>query len=160
MDHPAVHWLQHCISKTIGDYLDHSGIAVQVDWSLQGWANVNRFGDYHSLHNHPHSYLSGTYYVAVPEQKTRAEGRNDLNPGAISFFDPRAQANMNAIAGDGQVDPEYRLQPVPGMILLWPSFLHNFVHPNLTDEPRISVSFNVVLKLRADYVPSQGEQQA
>lgn len=151
--HPAVSWLQQCVRKTIGDYLTQSGLDYTVEWSLQGWANINRHGDYHALHNHPHSYLSGTYYVAMPEQRKLPEQRSDLNPGAISFFDPRAQANMNAIAKDRQVDPEFRVQPEPGLILLWPSFLHHLVHPNFSDEPRISVSFNVVLKWRSEYIP-------
>jgi hypothetical protein len=30
--------------------------------------------------------------------------------------------------------------------LLWPSFLHHLVHPNLVDDPRISISFNVIFK--------------
>lgn len=154
-DHPAIDWLQQCISKTIRDYLQNAHIKYGVDWSLQGWANINRQGDYHSLHNHPHSYLSGTYYIATPKQPIHPEQRADTNPGAISFFDPRAQANMNAIASDAQVDPEFRVQPEPGMMLLWPSFLHHFVHPNFSSEPRISVSFNVVLKWRSDYVPHQ-----
>lgn len=153
-DHPALSWLQQSAAVTIKDYLAQAGVNYTVDWSLQGWANINRRGDYHNLHNHPHSYLSGTYYIAMPEQHVSSDQRNDLNPGAISFFDPRAQANMNAIASDGQVDPEFRVQPEPGLMLLWPSFLHHFVHPNLSNEPRISVSFNVILKWRDDYVPS------
>ena len=104
---PAGDWLKKCIDKTVSDYFKHLSISYNLEWSVQGWANVNRQGDYHNLHNHPHSYLSGTYYVKVPEQPTGY--RSDLNPGAISFFDPRAQANMSAIAGDGQVDPELRI---------------------------------------------------
>jgi len=107
---------------------------------------------YHNLHNHPHSYLSGTYYIKVPEQP--AGFRSDLNPGAISFFDPRPQANMGAISGDGQIDPELRITPEPGLILLWPSFLHHLVHPNLSEDARVSVSFNVLLKNTERYLPS------
>ena len=31
------------------------------------WANVNPPGSYHPMHHHPNNYLSGVYYVAVPE---------------------------------------------------------------------------------------------
>ncbi len=160
--HPVVEWLKTCINKSVGDYLAAQAINYDVRWSVQGWANINRQGDYHNLHNHPHSYLSGTYYVAVPEQsdtgqhetEQRATGqRSDLNPGAISFYDPRGQVNMNAIAGDGQIDPEYRLLPSPGMILLWPSFLMHSVHPNAAEAPRISISFNILLNRDAHQLP-------
>lgn len=149
---PVVDWLKACVNKSVSDYLKQHSISYDVDWQLQAWANINRNGDYHNLHNHPYCYLSGTYYVQVP-QKYNTGVRSDLNPGAISFYDPRPQANMGAIKGDGQIDPEYRVQPVPGLMLLWPSFLHHLVHPNLSDELRISVSFNVMLNRKDSYLP-------
>lgn len=144
--HPAVGWLRQCCEKAVLDYAVEAGLDYQPDADLQAWVNINRRGDYHNLHNHPHSWLSGTYYVAVPDQAAAQRHRTDLNPGEISFFDPRGQANMNAVRGDGQFDPEYRRLPKPGELFLWPSFLHHLVHPNLMDEPRISVSFNAVLR--------------
>ena len=151
--HPAVGWLRQCCEKAVLDYAVEAGLDYRPDIDLQAWVNINRRGDYHNLHNHPHSWLSGTYYVQVPERPREMRTRSDLNPGAISFFDPRPQANMLAIKGDPQVDPEYRLLPRPGMLLLWPAFVHHLVHPNLSDEQRISVSFNVVLRWRDSYLP-------
>lgn len=153
IDHPVVHWLRDCVNRCAVQYAEHAGIDYQMDWYLQAWPNVNRFGDYHNLHNHPHSWLSGTYYVQVPSGTPKVQGRSDLNPGAISFFDPRPQANMLAVKGDGQVEAEHRIMPEPGMLLIWPAFLHHLVHPNLFEENRISISFNVVLNWREDYVP-------
>jgi len=154
IDHPVIEWLKTCLNKSVADYLRQQGLDYKVDWGLQAWSNINRRGDYHNLHNHPHSYLSGTYYVAMPPvEKFDKVARQDLNPGSISFFDPRGQANMLAIKGDGQVDAEHRVYPSEGMLLLWPAFLHHLVHPNLSDELRLSISFNVVLKWRDEYVP-------
>ncbi|MGQ7848448.1 2OG-Fe(II) oxygenase family protein [Granulosicoccus sp. 3-233] len=153
--HPALQWLHQCINKTIADYLSRSGVSVSIQWQLQGWANINRQGDYHGLHNHPHSYLSGTYYVDMPEQPLSARQRDDLNPGDISFFDPRPQANMSAIAGDPQIDPEHRVTPAAGLLLLWPSFVHHAVHPNFAEQPRVSISFNVVLRRSETLLPDQ-----
>ena len=157
-DHPAIAWLRDCINKTVGDYLRRCGLDYALEWRLQGWASVNRFGDYHDLHNHPHAYLSGTYYVAVPPQPTRKElpGRGDRTPGAISFFDPRPQANMLAIKGDPQVEAEHLVQPTAGTLMLWPAFLHHLVHPNLAQDPRISISYNVLIKPDESHLPEQG----
>lgn len=156
-DHPAIGWLRDCINRTAVDYLKRCGLGYQIDWSLQGWANVNRLGDYHDLHNHPHAYLSGTYYVAVPPESANEPlpGRRDRRPGAISFYDPRPQANMTAIAGDPQIEAEHTIRPEAGMILLWPAFLHHFVHPNLARAERVSISFNLTLKWRPEYLPAQ-----
>jgi uncharacterized protein (TIGR02466 family) len=155
-DNPAIGWLRDCINKTVIDYLKRAGLDYAVNWSLQGWANVNRRGDYHDPHNHPHAYLSGTYYVAVPEvEGPPAENRPDVRPGAISFYDPRGFANMTAIRGDRQIEAEFTHRPQAGDILLWPAFLMHFVHPNLSDEKRVSISFNATLKWSDDYLPRQ-----
>jgi uncharacterized protein (TIGR02466 family) len=151
--HPAVGWLKACLDRAVLDYARHAGVDYPLEWRLQAWPNVNRFGDYHNLHNHPHSWLSGTYYVRVPAAEAEVGARSDLNPNAISFFDPRPQANMLAIRGDPQVDPEHPLMPKAGEVLVWPAFLHHLVHVNLSREARISVSFNVVLRWREDYLP-------
>ena len=137
----------HCCS--------HQGLDYPVDWTLHGWANINRLGDYHDPHNHPHAYLSGTYYVAVPESRAALKSRADVRPGRITFYDPRGAANMTAIRGDGQIEAEYTVAPEAGMILLWPAFLQHFVHPNLSEEERVSISYNVMLKWSDAYLPAQ-----
>jgi len=151
--HPAVAWLKSCIERGVVDYAKGAGVDYPVDFRIQAWPNINRFGDYHNLHNHPHSWLSGTYYVQMPEGDAATPGRSDRDPNAISFYDPRPQANMTAIRDDPQVDPEYRLLPTSGEMLVWPAFLHHMVHVNLSRDVRISISFNVVLRWRNDYLP-------
>jgi len=162
--HPALGWLKECANRTVIDYLRNLGIDYEVKWGLQAWANVNRLGDYHDPHNHPHAYLSGTYYVSVPQDDEiapeikpggRAGGRTDGRPGRITFYDPRATANMGAIRGDGDVEAEFTVHPKPGTIMLWPAYLTHFVHPNLSHHPRISISFNVVLRWSDQYLPHQ-----
>ena len=155
-DHPAIQWLRDCINRTVMEYFRELGIDYQVDWTVHGWANVNRLGDYHDPHNHPHCYLSGTYYVQVPTERAPLRSRKDVRPGCITFYDPRGPAvNMGAIRDDPYVNPEHTIQPKPGDILLWPAFLTHFVHPNLSETPRISISFNVMLKWSDAYLPAQ-----
>ena len=151
--HPALKWLKTCVDRAVLDYARATGVDYDLEWGVQAWPNLNRFGDYHNLHNHPHSWASGTYYVQVPEDSAVPAGRSDRDPNAISFYDPRPQANMLAIRNDPQVDPEHRIVPDAGDILIWPAFLHHMVHVNLSDTPRISVSFNIVLRWRDSYLP-------
>jgi uncharacterized protein (TIGR02466 family) len=155
LEHAAAVWLRDCVNVTVRDYFQQLGMDYDIRWSLHAWANVNRFGDYHDYHNHPHAYLSGTYYVRVPTEFEDLETRNDVRPGRLTLYDPRACANMTAIKGDPYIEPEYTVEPRPGMILLWPAFVNHFVHPNLSKQPRVSVSFNVLLKWSDDYLPSQ-----
>lgn len=154
LEHPALAWLQQCVHKTATDYCRRGGMNYPIDWSLQGWANVNRLGDYHDPHNHPHAYLSGTYYVRVPSSRATPRNRADVRPGCITFYDPRV-TNMTALRDDPQCAPEFTVAPAAGMILLWPAFLMHFVHPNLSEEPRISVSFNLMVKNPERHLPRE-----
>jgi len=150
----ALDWLRQCIHKTASDYCVRAGMRYPIDWTLHGWANVNRLGDYHDPHNHPHAYLSGTYYVRVPTARATPRNRADVRPGCISFYDARV-TNMAAIRDDPQSEPEFTVAPAAGMILLWPAFLMHFVHPNLSDEPRVSISFNLMVKNPQALLPQE-----
>jgi uncharacterized protein (TIGR02466 family) len=155
IDAPATNWLRAQVNGTVIEYLRAIGIDFSLNWQIHGWANVNRYGDYHDPHNHPHCYLSGTYYVKVPRGGAKRRQRADVRPSRITFYDPRPAFNMPAIRNDPYVDPEFTVLPEPGLLMLWPAGVMHFVHPNLSDEPRVSISFNIVLKRSNDYLPRQ-----
>ncbi|MAO56003.1 MAG: hypothetical protein CMM61_09910 [Rhodospirillaceae bacterium] len=154
-DEPSINWLREQVNATVVDYLRAIGIDYDVRWSIQGWPNINRLGDYHDAHNHPGSYLSGTYYLKVPTVKEPMRNRPDVRPSNITFYDPRPGINMNSIKGDPYVDPEFTVTPEPGLLMMWPAFLNHFIHPNLSKETRVTVSFNIVLKWQDHYLPTQ-----
>ena len=97
------------------------------------WINVMQKGAVHTPHIHPHSVLSGTYYVTVPPRS-----------GAIRFEDPRLPMLMAAPPKKQKARLENRtfvdVAPKAGMLLLWESWLRHGVEPN--QGQRISVSFN------------------
>ncbi len=99
------------------------------------WANLLKAGGQHSGHIHPHSILSGTLYVAAPP-----------GSGAIRFEDPRLGLMMAApTRRDGA--PEdlrtfVRIEPRPGLLLLWESWLRHEVLPGNARAERLSISFN------------------
>lgn len=99
------------------------------------WINVMDKGAVHTPHIHPHSVVSGTYYVTVPDKA-----------GAIRFEDPRLPMQMAAPPRKEKAKPANRpfitVTPRPGMLLLWESWLRHGVEPNRAKGPRISVSFN------------------
>lgn len=141
IDNTGVRWLRAAIDETLDAYFAQSGMDYAVHRNVQCWPNVNRFGDYHPPHNHAWSYLSGTYYVKLPSDGS----------GAISFYDPRAMVNMLLPDAPRAERPEYTLHPEPGTLLLWHSSLNHLVHPNVSEETRISISFNIVLEWSNEY---------
>jgi uncharacterized protein (TIGR02466 family) len=99
------------------------------------WINVMNRGAIHAPHIHPHSVISGTYYVTAP-----------LKSGAIRFEDPRLAMMMAAPPRRKTARAENRsfvdVEPKAGMLLLWESWLRHGVEPNAARTPRISISFN------------------
>ena len=99
------------------------------------WVNVMDKGAVHAPHIHPHSVISGTYYVTVPPRS-----------GVIRFEDPRLPMMMAAPPRKEKARAENRsfvdIEPKPGMLLLWESWLRHGVEPNGARGKRISVSFN------------------
>ena len=154
-DREGPNWLRAQINQTVIAYLQSIGIDYSVNWQIHAWANINRAGDYHDPHNHPHAYLSGTYYLKMPGEGAKKRQRSDVRPNAITFYDPRTGFNMSSIRNDPYVDPELTVMPKPGLLMMWPAALMHFVHPNLSDETRISLSFNIVLKWSDEYLPTQ-----
>jgi uncharacterized protein (TIGR02466 family) len=67
-------------------------------------------------------------------------------PGCISFYDPRTAANMITVGPEPDARAVHTVQPGAGMLLMWPSPLQHQVHPNLSQEQRITISFNVTLE--------------
>ncbi len=99
------------------------------------WINILPPGGIHTSHIHPHSVVSGTYYVTIPK-----------GASAIKFEDPRLGFMMAAPPRKKKAGPENRqfayIEPAPGTVLLWESWLRHEVPLNEADAERISVSFN------------------
>jgi len=99
------------------------------------WINVLPEGGIHTAHIHPHSVISGTTYVAMPE-----------GASAIRFEDPRHAMMMAAPPRKKDVRDELKtfvyVAPKVGDVLLWESWLRHEVPMNMAEEDRISVSFN------------------
>ena len=99
------------------------------------WINILPTGGIHPSHLHPHSVISGTTYVTMPK-----------GTSAIKFEDPRLAMMMAAPLRKEHTRDELRnfiyLTPEDGEVLLWESWLRHEVPLNLTDEERISISFN------------------
>ena len=92
------------------------------------WVNLLKSGGQHSGHIHPHSIISGTFYVAAP-----------AGSGAIRFEDPRLPLMMAAPA---RPDTFVAVEPKPGLLLMWESWLRHEVLAGSGKGERLSISFN------------------
>ena len=117
--------------------------ARTLDMDLRGctvcltdcWVNIMPPTAAHSLHLHPLSFLSGTYYVATPRGC----------PG-LKFEDPRLSKFMAAPpklpAARPANRPHLTYPAKAGNVILFESWLRHEVAANRVDAERISISFN------------------
>ena len=113
------------------DY-DLGGRKIELD-SL--WINILNPGGVHTGHIHPHSVISGTTYVDMPE-----------GAAALKLEDPRLALMMAQPTRKARAAQENRsfisVEPRAGQIILWESWLRHEVPMHQGKADRISVSFN------------------
>jgi uncharacterized protein (TIGR02466 family) len=99
------------------------------------WVNIMPPMAAHSLHLHPLSFLSGTYYAVTP-----------AGCAGLKFEDPRLDRFMAAppkLPGTGRKNQTHVTYAAEaGNLILFESWLRHEVAPNRVDEERISISFN------------------
>ena len=121
-----------------------------MDWDLETqivkitsmWSIINNKDAFNEKHHHGNSALSAAYYVKAEQ-----------NAGNIVFYDPR-QANVFHHPTSKQVNSVnaqvQSVTPKAGTLILFPSYLEHKVNPNLSNEERIVISFNVALIRKKD----------
>ncbi len=133
------------IFQQIVDSLDHhvAAFAEDLEFDLADrklvledlWINILPEGGTHSSHLHPHSVISGTTYVSMPD-----------GASALKLEDPRSGRLMAAPPRKQNAREELRtfvyIAPKVGDVLLWESWLRHEVPMNMAEDERISVSFN------------------
>jgi len=120
-----------------------AAFAEDLEFDLDGrdlklediWINILPEGGTHGSHIHPHSVISGTTYVSMPG-----------GASALKLEDPRSARMMAAPARKKGAREELRTfvyaTPKVGDVLLWESWLRHEVPMNMSEDDRISVSFN------------------
>jgi uncharacterized protein (TIGR02466 family) len=133
---PAFAELAKALTRHAGKFAKECAFELARKRKLDSlWVNLLRAAGHHAGHIHPHSIISGTLYVEVPN-----------GSGAIRFEDPRSPLMMAAPSrradAPEELQPFVTVQPQPGMLLMWESWLRHEVLPGTGRGERLSVSFN------------------
>jgi len=106
------------------------------------WANINSAGASHAVHSHPNNFLSGVYYV-----------QTQAGADTINFHDPRSQTSIirpPVTELTAHNTDQVVMRVSNGTLLLFPAYLCHSVSANESDQPRISISFNLMFSLFAE----------
>ena len=124
--------------------------AIEFGLKLEGkkikvsnfWFNINRKKDHNKMHTHSGSIFSGVFYIKTPDRC-----------GRLVLEDPSAQL-MQSFLKYWHLEVEWNqytsmvwsVSPDPGDLVIFPSWMSHYVEPNMSDEDRISISFNTVVE--------------
>lgn len=96
------------------------------------WSVRLQRGGYHINHTHPAGWISSAYYVEVPPEVADQESRS----GWIKFGEP-------SIPVPG-ARPERHVQPNPGRLVLFPSYMWHGTNPITGEQPRMTIAFDAI----------------
>ena len=107
------------------------------------WANLNVTNDISAPHCHPESFFSCVYYAKAHGQKS----------GRFEFLTPVNQ--MLPVVQNKMIDtytkytsPTWWIDPEPGKLIIFPSWLWHFVNKNTSGEDRISIAIDTKVKIK------------
>ena len=129
--------LEKALDKHVEVFVKDLGFDLQGKKLKCGsfWINILPEGGMHASHIHPHSVISGTAYVAMPK-----------GASALKLEDPRLPMMMAAPTRSKKAPESLQsfvyVKPAVGEVLMWESWLRHEVPMNMSEEDRISVSFN------------------
>ena len=104
----------------------------EFDYAASWSARLHDCG-YHTNHVHPKGWISSAYYVAVPESAADVQAKQ----GWIKFGEPYFDAGPKASV-------RRAIQPVPGTLVLFPSYMWHGTVPFRSAESRTTIAFDVV----------------
>jgi uncharacterized protein (TIGR02466 family) len=133
---PAFADLAKLLARDAGKFAEEAAFDLARKPRLDSlWVNLLKSSGHHSGHIHPHSIISGTFYVEVP-----------AGSGHIRFEDPRLGLMMSAPPrrkdAPEDLQPFVTVEPRAGLLLMWESWLRHEVLPGTGRGERLSISFN------------------
>ena len=120
----------HCL-RSMG-----SKSAAKVD---NIWFNVSREGNYNDSHCHLNTPMSGVFYVNVPDHNARIRF---YNPNPVITY---CNSFMDVDYSSDLTFHEVWFEPVEKHLIMFPGWMFHSVDKNESEEPRISIAFNIKL---------------
>ena len=140
--HELVDRLERRIAEAIEDYIAglegdaaHPFVSRRARSFLYrgSWSSQLKAQGFHVNHVHPQGWISSCYYVAVPDAAKDMQTRQ----GWIKFGEPGFDVGLS--------NPIRRMiQPVPGRLVLFPSFMWHGTVPFTDDAKRTTIAFDVI----------------
>lgn len=135
--------LEKVLAKSVRRYLeeipredDHPFLSYRPQkWHLSAWGTILGRQGHQAPHIHPVAWVSGVYYVQLPDEVKQA---GDDQAGWIEFGQAPDVFPLK------QACRTRRLEPRESSVVLFPSYLYHRTIPFDSDTPRISIAMDAV----------------
>tara|TARA_Y100001963_G_C6525364_1_gene328567 strand:+ start:45 stop:587 length:543 start_codon:yes stop_codon:yes gene_type:complete len=114
------------LESAIKNSLDELPPFVYGNW----WLNVNRKGDFNITHTHPDAHSAVVYSITD-------------NQGSLILLNPLNHSREFLASQFGWNSETYKVNALAGDITVFPADVPHRVDPNYSDNPRISLAFNI-----------------
>ena len=120
------------VMNSIANYINE----LQINYSfscISGWFNVYNKNNFQEYHNHVAHSLSAIYFL-----------KSDQNKNAKLWFKRPFANRSNDIKSDKNkiFDERYFYKPIPGSIIVFPSYLEHCVEKENFNKTRITIAYN------------------
>lgn len=112
--------LENIANSIVSEYSTNTPVRLS-----ELWGNINNFYNFNGAHTHG-GVLSGVFYIKTP-----------VNSGRLILKNPAVRSDAHLFRLK-----DYAITPEPLACIIFPSWLEHYVEPNMSDEERISLSFN------------------
>lgn len=108
-----------------------------LPYITQSWLTITKEGEFHHIHNHPNSFLSGTLYIDADE-----------NLDSIMFFKPHIYNSLRLYSEEmnSYNNSTHTIKAKTGRIIIFPSHVDHYVAPKVGKNLRTTLTFNSYLK--------------
>ena len=125
---PEIQAFFQAVDAPIRAHIAAIGESCLYDFAGAWSVRLNR-GGHHLDHVHPEGWLSSAFYVRTP----KGEGRE----GWLKFGEPGTPTAP-------RLEAEHWIEPEPGMLVLFPSWMWHGTAPFLADGTRLTCAFDLV----------------
>lgn len=130
--------------KAIEAFDSYGSAHTTIEYA-NAWMNINGHGGYNEVHTHPGAVISGAFYVKVPEGESgKIVFHRDATEGFVIYSIGTSETMSTVEVPHTQSAWSY--PAIPGRLMLFPAWQAHGVRENMTEEDRISISFNFILK--------------
>ena len=112
----------------------------RMGWSVKEmWVNVLNTGGHQAMHNHANSFISGVVYLTPTHSGSQTVFMKSPGGNDFLFRNDHAALQHGQYSADKWISPA----PLPGDMVLFPSYLLHAVPPNEGNR-RVTLAFNAI----------------